>query len=100
MFISPYVLFVLLFKQVTVPSARDAVVITSAPSEDQITKLDEDNNGMVAVDLEAKEKKWKVQSVGWDSTKSVTFLIFILAFDAWAAAFVCFKTNVLTDILN
>lgn len=82
------------------PRAHDTAVITSATLENQITKLDEDNNGVVAVNLETKEKKWKVQSVGWDSRRSVLLLGLVLAFDAWAAVFYCFKTNILTDIFN
>lgn len=82
------------------PLAHDTTVITSAILENQITKLDEDNNGVVAVNLETKEKKWKVQSVGWDSRRSILLLGFVLAFDAWAAVFYCFKTNILTNIFN
>lgn len=82
------------------PLAHNTTTINSVTPEDQITKLDEDNNGVVAVNLETKEKKWKVQSIGWDSTKSKTFLVIILAFDAWAALFYCFKANVITNIFN
>lgn len=81
--------------------AHDTTVVTSATLENQITQLDEDNNGMVAVNLETKEKKWKVQSIGWDSNRSMILLGVVLAFDAWAAIFYCFKTNVITNsILN
>jgi len=85
---------------VTVPRAHDVAAITSSTIENQITKLDEDNNGVVAVNLETKEKKWKVQSVGWDLNKSIMMLGLILAFDVWAAIFVCFKTNLFPNILN
>lgn len=88
-----------LFKQGIVPLAQNTVTI-SATIENQISELDEDNNGMVAVDLETKEKKRKIQSVIWDSNKSMIFLGFVLAFDAWAALFYCFKANIITDILN
>lgn len=83
-----------------VPRAHDTTAIASATLENQITTLDEDNNGVVAVNLETKEKKRKVQSVGWDTTRSVIFFCLILAFDVWAAIFYCFKTNILTDIFN
>jgi len=83
-----------------VPQAHDVTAITSSIIENQITKLDEDNNGLVAVNLETKEKKWKVQSVGWDSNKSIILLGLVLAFDVWAAIFVCFKTNLFPNILN
>lgn len=76
------------------PLAHESVVIVSTLDENQISKLDEDNNGVVSVNLETKEKKWKLQSVGWDSNRSVIFLGLILAFDAWAAIFYCFKTNI------
>lgn len=80
------------------PLARDtAAVVTSATLENQITRLDEDNNGMVAVNLETKEKKWKVLSVGWDSNRSMILMSVVLAFDAWAAIFYCFKTNVIAN---
>lgn len=88
-----------LFKQGIVPLAQNTVTI-SATIENQISELDEDNNGMVAVDLETKEKKRKIQSVIWDSNKSMIFLGFVLVFDAWAALFYCFKANIITDILN
>ncbi|XP_060859394.1 uncharacterized protein LOC132936654 isoform X2 [Metopolophium dirhodum] len=84
----------------TVPRAHDVAAITSSIIENQITKLDEDNNGLVAVNLETKEKKWKVQSVGWDSNKSIILLGLVLAFDVWAAIFICFKTNLFPNILN
>ncbi|KAL4154492.1 hypothetical protein QTP88_000355 [Uroleucon formosanum] len=84
----------------TVPQAHDVTAITSSIIENQITKLDEDNNGLVAVNLETKEKKWKVQHVGWDSNKSIILLGLVLAFDVWAAIFVCFKTNLFPNILN
>ncbi|XP_001949724.1 uncharacterized protein LOC100162409 isoform X1 [Acyrthosiphon pisum] len=84
----------------TVPRAHDVTAITSSIIENQITKLDEDNNELVAVNLETKEKKWKVQSVGWDSNKSIILLGLVLAFDVWAAIFVCFKTNLFPNILN
>ncbi|XP_022177177.1 uncharacterized protein LOC111038408 isoform X2 [Myzus persicae] len=84
----------------TVPRAHDVTAITCSTIENQITKLDEDNNGLVAVNLETKEKKWKVQSVGWDSNKSIMLLGLVLAFDVWAAIFVCFKTNLFPNILN
>ncbi|XP_026818578.1 uncharacterized protein LOC113557320 isoform X1 [Rhopalosiphum maidis] len=84
----------------TVPRAHDVTVITSSTTENQITKLDEDDNGVVAVNLETKEKKRKVQFVGWDSNKSIILLGLVLAFDAWAAIFVCFKTNLFPDIFN
>lgn len=84
-----------------VPSAHESAdVIVSTSAESQISKLEEDNNGVVSVDLETKEKKWKLQSVGWDSNRSIIFLGLILAFDAWAAIFYCFKANVLTNIFN
>lgn len=83
-----------------VPSARNATVITSAILENQITKLDEDNNGVVAVNLETKEKKWTVQSIGWDSNRSLILLGLVLAFDAWATIFYCFKSNLLPNIFN
>lgn len=90
-----------MFEQGTlVPRAHDTTVITSATLENQITKLDEDNNGVVAVNLETKEKKRKIQSVGWDTKKSIIFFCLILAFDVWAVIFYCFKTNILTDIFN
>lgn len=82
------------------PRAHDVTEITSSTLENQITELDEDNNGVVAVNLETKEKKWKVQSIGWDSKKSIILLGLVLAFDAWAAIFVCFKTNLLPDIFH
>lgn len=82
------------------PQAHDVTAITSSTIENQITKLDEDDNGVVAVNLETKEKKRKVQFVGWDSNKSIILLGLVLAFDAWAALFVCFKTNLLPNILN
>jgi hypothetical protein len=83
-----------------VPQAHDSTVITSATLENQITKLDEDNNGVVAVNLETKEKKRKIQSVGWDTNRSIIFFGLILAFDVWAVIFYCFKRDILTDILN
>jgi len=89
-----------LFKQGTVPQAHDVTVDNSTTLENEITKLDGDNNGMVAVDLETKEKKWKVQSIGWDSNRSALFLSLILAFDVWAAVFYCFKTNTLPNIFH
>lgn len=95
-----YLICVDLFKQETVPQAHDVTAITSSIIENQITKLDEDNNGLVAVNLETKEKKWKVQHVGWDSNKSIILLGLVLAFDVWAAIFVCFKTNLFPNILN
>jgi len=88
-----------LFEQGNVPRAQNAVTI-STTSENEISKLDEDNNGVVAVNLEAKEKKWKVQSVVWDSSKSVILLSLVLAFDAWIALFVCFKMNIIANIFN
>lgn len=86
-----------LLKQGAVPLAHDTTVITSTTLENQITQLDEDNNGVVAVNLETKEKKWKVQSVRWDSNRSMILLGIVLAFDTWAAIFYCFKTNVITN---
>jgi len=83
-----------------VPQAHDVTAITSSTLENQITKLDEDNNGAVAVNLETKEKKRKIQFIGWDSNKSIILLGLVLAFDAWAAIFVCFKTNLFPNILN
>ncbi|VVC45714.1 Hypothetical protein CINCED_3A020502 [Cinara cedri] len=84
-----------------VPLAQNTTIITSATLENQIMQLDEDNNGVVAINLEPKEKKWKVQSVGWDSNRSMILLGIVLAFDTWAAIFYCFKTNVITNsILN
>lgn len=84
-----------------VPQAHDTVaVVSSMPLEYQVTKLDEDDNRVVAVDLETIQKKWKVQSVGWDSNRSVMLLGLALAFDAWAAVFYCFKTNIFNNILN
>lgn len=91
---------VFLPKQGTVPLARDTTIVTSAISEEQITRLDEDNNGVVAVNVETKEKKWKVQLVRWEFTRSIILLGLFLAFDVWAALFYCFKTDVLTNILN
>lgn len=82
------------------PLAHESTVITSTSLENQISKLDEDNNGVVAVNLETKEKKWKIQSVGWDSNKSMILLGLVLAFDAWAAVFYCFKSNVITNIFE
>lgn len=95
-----YLICVNLSKQGTVPRAHDVTAITSSTIENQITKLDEDDNGVVAVNLETKEKKRKVQLVGWDSNKSIILLGLLLAFDAWAALFVCFKTNLFPNILN
>lgn len=83
-----------------VPRAHDAIATISTQIENEITKLDEDNNGVVAVNLETKEKKWKVQSVGWDSNKSAILMGLVLAFDAWAVVFYCFKTNIITNIFN
>lgn len=83
-----------------VPLAHENTVISTTSLDNQITKLDEDSNGVVSVDLETKEKKWKLQSVGWDSNKSIIFLGLLLAFDAWATIFYCFKTNIITNIFN
>lgn len=83
-----------------VPSAHESIIVTTTTLENQISKLDEDNNGVVAVNLETKEKKWKIQSVGWDSNKSIILLGFVLAFDAWAAVFYCFKSNIITNIFD
>jgi len=88
-----------LFKQGTVPRAQNTATV-STTLENQISILDEDNNGVVAVSMETKEKKWKVQSVIWDSNKSIMFFGLVLAFDAWAAVFYCFKTNIITNIFN
>jgi len=88
-----------LFKQGTVPRAQNTVTV-STTLENQISILDEDNNGVVAVSMETKEKKWKVQSVIWDSNKSIMLFGLVLAFDAWAAVFYCFKTNIITNIFN
>ncbi|XP_025196070.1 uncharacterized protein LOC112595171 isoform X2 [Melanaphis sacchari] len=84
----------------TVPRAHNVTAIASTTIESQITKLDEDDNGVVAINLETKEKKRKVQLVGWDSNKSIILLGLVLAFDAWAAIFVCFKTNLFHDIFK
>lgn len=82
------------------PRARETADMTSVTSENHTANLDEGHNGVVAVDLETKEKKWKVQSVGWDSSRSAMLLGLVLAFDAWAVVFYCFKSNIITNILN
>ncbi|XP_050439550.1 uncharacterized protein LOC126845022 [Adelges cooleyi] len=84
----------------TVPQAHDAASAICPISENQISKLVKNDNGEVAVDLETKEKKWKVNSVGWDRTRTAIFLGLFLAFDAWAAIFYCIKNDIVGDIFN